>query len=258
VNFDSQLFLPINSEISIRQDMIKLYLSPKTGDFDMTRARENLVNDLITSNRLLQNLHKKPILIEFQRKRIEIISFVPFMDFDSDCPNDSFSFLDFFSDDQSPQRSSSATAVATPSPVASTALPNPFCQEIVLPESSKQQQGHEQQNLPRVQNKSGMTSPKASRVCFSPEAQREMSTWIVEHLQDSRLTREEENYFMTKYGATRKQIRTAFNNRRQRIATPLKVMHQEQRRQMFLQQLIVAGAQIHVQYWIQPPLPHAH
>jgi hypothetical protein len=103
-----------------------------------------------------------------------------------------------------------------------------------------------------------MTSPKASRVRFSPETQREMSIWIIEHLQNSRLTREEENYFMTKYGATREQIRTAFNNRRQRIATSLKLMHQEQRRQMFLQQLFVAGAQIHVQYCIQPPLSHAH
>jgi hypothetical protein len=103
-----------------------------------------------------------------------------------------------------------------------------------------------------------MTSPKASRVRFSPKAQREISTWIIEHLQDSRLTREEENYFMTKYGATREQIKTAFNNLRQRIATPLKLMHQEQRQQMFLQQLIVTGPQIHVQYCIQPPLPHAY
>jgi hypothetical protein len=182
------------------------------------------------------------------------------MDFDSDCSNDSFNFLDFF-------LTANCLNVGLKRPPSQLRLPSyrPHYQfhpvqesSFLSPESSGQQQGQEQQNLPRVQDKSGMTSPKASRVRFSPETQREMSTWVIKHLQDSRLTREKENHFMTKCGATREQIRMAFNNRRQRIATPLKLMHQEQGRQMFLQQLYVAGAQIHCQYWIQPLLLHAH
>jgi hypothetical protein len=176
------------------------------------------------------------------------------MDFDSDCSNDLFNFLDFICDDQSSQHWNPTAAITTPSPVASPAFPILSSQEIIFPESSGKQQ--EQQNLLQVQSKPGMTSPRASRVCFSPEAQKEMNTWIIEHIHDSRLTSEEENHFMTKYGVTRKQIRTAFNNRRQRIVNPLKLMYQKQRQQMLLQQLTAFGAQIYVQYWIQPPQPH--
>jgi hypothetical protein len=213
------------------------------------------VSDLMTSDGSLRS-SQKPALIGFQTKRIEITSFIPFMDSDSDCSNDLFNFLDFTCDDQSSQHWSPAAAVTTPSPVASPTFPILSNQGIVFLESSGQQQ--EQQDLQEVQSKPGMTSPRASRVRFSPEAQREMKTWIIEHLQDSRLTREEENHFMTKYRATRKQIRTAFNNRRQRIVNPLQLMYQQQRQQMLLQQLIAAGAQTYVQYWTQLPQPHGH
>jgi hypothetical protein len=67
------------------------------------------------------------------------------------------------------------------------------------------------------------------RMSFPNEALMEMSRWIGEHLSDPFLSREEETFFMVKYGITRKQVKTAFNNRRQRLAVPFRSRTLQQR-----------------------------
>jgi hypothetical protein len=52
------------------------------------------------------------------------------------------------------------------------------------------------------------------------EARCEMNQWIMSHTSHPFLSNKDEEYFMGKYGLTRRQVRTAFNNRRQRIIAP--------------------------------------
>jgi hypothetical protein len=59
--------------------------------------------------------------------------------------------------------------------------------------------------------------PRKKRVTISHEAAREMRTWLFEHRHYPRLTNLQESYFMQKYCLTRREVRTAFNNRRQRV-----------------------------------------
>jgi hypothetical protein len=54
----------------------------------------------------------------------------------------------------------------------------------------------------------------------------EMSKWILSHLPDPFLAKEDENYFMAKYAMSRKQVKTAFNNRRQRVAGPFRTLRE--------------------------------
>jgi hypothetical protein len=47
------------------------------------------------------------------------------------------------------------------------------------------------------------------------EVRQEMNEWILHHLHHLHhlfLTKEEENYFISKYGILRRQVKTAFNN----------------------------------------------
>jgi hypothetical protein len=60
-----------------------------------------------------------------------------------------------------------------------------------------------------------------TRLVMPLEAHREMKNWILGNITRPFLTRDEENYFMAKYAMTRQQVRTAFNNRRQRVAGPI-------------------------------------
>jgi hypothetical protein len=73
------------------------------------------------------------------------------------------------------------------------------------------------------------SEPARKRTSFPDEAQVEMSRWIRDHFTDPFLSREEETAFMVKYGITRKQVKTAFNNRRQRLAAPVRVRAIQQR-----------------------------
>jgi hypothetical protein len=88
--------------------------------------------------------------------------------------------------------------------------------------SLNDQQGN---SLPRM---------RAPRVEFSVEAREEMSNWVCEHLQHPFLTREMEDYFMLKYNMTRKQVKTAFNNRRQRIRFQQRERYQPQLNELFI------------------------
>jgi hypothetical protein len=49
------------------------------------------------------------------------------------------------------------------------------------------------------------------------DAQKEMKKWFREHLSDPYLTVEQEDFFLTKYGLTRKYVKTFFNNQRSRL-----------------------------------------
>jgi hypothetical protein len=73
------------------------------------------------------------------------------------------------------------------------------------------------------------------------EAHREINDWIQQHMQHSFLTKADEDYFMAKYGIPRRQVKTAFNNRRQRIVTPIRSVMQKELQQCFLSQLAVLG-----------------
>jgi hypothetical protein len=64
---------------------------------------------------------------------------------------------------------------------------------------------------------------RKKRILISEEANKEMSDWLIEHEKSPQLTRAEENFFMQKYGLTRREVKTAFNNRRQRVLPPLRV-----------------------------------
>jgi hypothetical protein len=63
------------------------------------------------------------------------------------------------------------------------------------------------------------------RIQISEEANKAMSDWLIEHENYPRLSKLEENSFMERYGLTRKEVKTAFNNRRQRVLPPLRVRH---------------------------------
>jgi hypothetical protein len=79
------------------------------------------------------------------------------------------------------------------------------------------------------------------RKSISAEAQLEMNEWITEHIRHPFLTTEEEDYFMAKYGITRRQVKTALNNRRQRIVTPIRLAAQRELQEQFLNQLTAIG-----------------
>jgi hypothetical protein len=66
------------------------------------------------------------------------------------------------------------------------------------------------------------------RGIFTKEAQIEMSNWITQNWECPFLKKEEEDYFCTKHGLTRRQVKTAFNNRRQRILAPFRLKGQQE------------------------------
>jgi hypothetical protein len=70
----------------------------------------------------------------------------------------------------------------------------------------------------------------------------EMTEWIMEHLDDPWLTEKQEQYFSEKYGLTRRQVKMAFNNRRQRIVCPARrqVEELQQKAQRQLLQFLAA------------------
>jgi hypothetical protein len=76
------------------------------------------------------------------------------------------------------------------------------------------------------------------------ETWREMKEWILHHLHYQFLTKEEEDYFMAKYGILRHQVKTAFNNRRQQIVAPMHLVKQNEFQQQILKQLIAFGITI--------------
>jgi hypothetical protein len=55
---------------------------------------------------------------------------------------------------------------------------------------------------------------------ISSQARCEMNQWVIDHANSPFLSKEKEDYFMEKYNLTRRQVKTAFNNRRQRIIVP--------------------------------------
>jgi hypothetical protein len=80
-----------------------------------------------------------------------------------------------------------------------------------------------------------------SRGTISTEARREMNSWILKHINNPFLTKDEEDYFIIKFKLTRQQVKTAFNNRRQRMIGPRQFMTQQRVQQQFLNQLRTLG-----------------
>jgi hypothetical protein len=68
-----------------------------------------------------------------------------------------------------------------------------------------------------------------------------MNQWILHHLQCPFLTKADEKYFMVKYGITRRQVKTGFHNRRQRIITPMRSVKQNDIQQQIFSQLTSFG-----------------
>jgi hypothetical protein len=56
-------------------------------------------------------------------------------------------------------------------------------------------------------------------------------------------TKETEDYFITKYGLTRRQVKTAFNNRRQRVIVPFRLKYRNQIQRTMNSQLQSLGLQ---------------
>jgi hypothetical protein len=71
-----------------------------------------------------------------------------------------------------------------------------------------------------------------------------MNKWILEHTKNPFLTKGDEDYFMTKYGLTRRQVKTACNNRRQRIIVPVRLAAAEELEQHFMTKLTLLGITI--------------
>jgi hypothetical protein len=79
---------------------------------------------------------------------------------------------------------------------------------------------------------------------ISAQARCEMNQWVIDHAGNPFLSSETEEYFMGKYGLTRRQVKTAFNNRRQRIIAPSRRRMEEVQRmfqERFLTQLAALG-----------------
>jgi hypothetical protein len=68
---------------------------------------------------------------------------------------------------------------------------------------------------------------KRQRAVFPVQAHRELADWIMTHGDFPFAPREVENHFITKYSMTRKQVKTAFNNRRQRLPIPVQSKSQQ-------------------------------
>jgi hypothetical protein len=78
---------------------------------------------------------------------------------------------------------------------------------------------------------------------FPLEAQLDMVKWIYSHLANPFLAKEDEDYFIAKYGMTRAQVKTAFNNRRQRLVGRLQLMREKQNWEFLATQAAAAGFQ---------------
>jgi hypothetical protein len=72
---------------------------------------------------------------------------------------------------------------------------------------------------------SGLHSER-QRTTFPVEAQCELTDWIMKNHNCPFASKEVENHFIVKYGMTRKQVKTAFNNRRQRLLAPFRLKMQ--------------------------------
>jgi hypothetical protein len=91
-------------------------------------------------------------------------------------------------------------------------------------------------------SKPGEESTQSGTV--TKEAGREMNQWIRHHLQCPFLTKAGEEYFMTKYGITRRQVKTGFNNRRQRIIAPMRSVKQNELQHPILSLLAAFGVTV--------------
>jgi hypothetical protein len=89
-----------------------------------------------------------------------------------------------------------------------------------------------------------IVSPKEveARHPIPEQARSEMNEWILANIANPFLTKDQEDYFATKYGITRRQVKVAFNNRRQRIVAPVRRKMEEVQRNA-QQQLLLHFAQ---------------
>jgi hypothetical protein len=84
--------------------------------------------------------------------------------------------------------------------------------------------------------------PESQRTVFTLEFQREISQWCMQNMTTPLRTKTTENYFIVKYRFTRRQVKTAFNDRRQRLVDPFRLEHQKQIQQTVIPQLQSLGS----------------
>jgi hypothetical protein len=143
--------------------------------------------------------------------------------------NDSFG-LDWFIDDPFEQHHDQSL----------TQIQNQLPPQLVLPQMTPQPQPQPQQQEP-VQL-SG--HPESQRTIFTLEFQREISQWFMQNMNTPMQTKDTEDYFITKYGLTRRQVKTAFNNRRQRVIVPFRLKYRNEIEQTVISQLQSLGLQL--------------
>jgi hypothetical protein len=71
-----------------------------------------------------------------------------------------------------------------------------------------------------------------------------MNDWIRQHMQHPYLTKAYEDYFMAKSGISQRHVKTAFNNRRQRIIAPIRSVTQKELQQRFSNQFAALGVAV--------------
>jgi hypothetical protein len=116
---------------------------------------------------------------------------------------------------------------------------SPF-EPLPLPEPAPQTQETDNQ-CQEIEQPAFTFLPAEARGTISAAARDEMNKWIIDHMKHPFLTKEEEEYFMAKYAITRRQVKTAFNNRRQRIVVPVRAAVQRDLEKQFLSQLTAIG-----------------
>jgi hypothetical protein len=94
-----------------------------------------------------------------------------------------------------------------------------------------------------------IAQPKHARRTERPrpitaEARREMTDWIIHHLPHPFLSKEQEDYFIIKYSLTRRQVKTGFSNRRQRIVAPMRSANAKEPQQQIIRQRIALAVAV--------------
>jgi hypothetical protein len=146
--------------------------------------------------------------------------------------NDSFGFGWFINDpfDHSHDQSLTQSQNQLPPQVE---LPRVTPQPLPRLQPQIDFQEHEQQQRPTQLYR----HPQSQRTVFTLEFQREISRWFIQQISTPLQTKATENYFIVKYGLTRRQVKTAFNNRRQRLVVPFRLEHPKQIQQNVISQL---------------------
>jgi hypothetical protein len=144
--------------------------------------------------------------------------------------NDSFGF-DWFIDDPFEHAHDQSLTQSQNQLPPQLALPQVTPQPLPQPQIDFQQ--YEQQQKPDKLDH----HPESQRTIFKFEFQREISRWFMQNINILLQTKDTEEDFIIKYELTRRQVKTAFNNRRQRMAVPFRLKYHKQIKQTVISQL---------------------